>query len=591
MSISRDGPNLNRNCGVESMKHLIFLLLVSSALAQQSPSSQTNIDNIPGPTTTGNWNGVWNPLACAKTPAPNWCSGSDIGAWINAAISKGAARIFIPAGSYSQVTTIHLPRNVMLTGASAFETRITYKPSSGWAVIASDAYGPGIFAGRGGIEDLSFYGPAGLTNAFANQTGGIYFGGSDNVHGGSGSASASNCTVKGSGFDTSWPAWQPIILNGVTQLIASVSSRSSLSLVPTSSGGTCPSASSGTWYVTGSPSSSEDPSENFGSNYGLDRVRLWGFGVAAQWGRKAWLQQFHQAAIAMNGTGVYLPSSIGGTSGENISFSGGIIGNNGQGVVLNRARTPSDTDLHFFGVSFDYNIGWQIANGDSAATINFTSSHMEAPAQWIATYGHLYATDSMFTNGSKSNMLGYLIDNESPFSSISNTVLSNGGKGTTFNPSGQLIQLAGVLTTAALGLPTIGVAENRYANVLTQLQVIGQAKSGFPTQGAGISWNALGRIGEADFWNNHGGGSGGWQFFDCTGICNSVPTASFAISASGGAFPKALTVSTLPSASSVPGGIFYVTDSTAITSEGQTCAGGSNMKAMAFSTGSGWKCF
>ena len=573
------------------MKHLIFLLLVSSALAQQSPSSQTDIDNIPGPTTTGNWNGVWNPLACAKTPAPNWCSGSDIGAWINAAISKGAARIFIPAGSYSQVTTIHLPRNVMLTGASAFETRITYKPSSGWAVIASDAYGPGIFAGRGGIEDLSFYGPAGLTNAFANQTGGIYFGGSDNVHGGSGSASASNCTVKGSGFDTSWPAWQPIILNGVTQLIASVSSRSSLSLVPTSSGGTCPSASSGTWYVTGSPSSSEDPSENFGSNYGLDRVRLWGFGVAAQWGRKAWLQQFHQAAIAMNGTGVYLPSSIGGTSGENISFSGGIIGNNGQGVVLNRARTPSDTDLHFFGVSFDYNIGWQIANGDSAATINFTSSHMEAPAQWIATYGHLYATDSMFTNGSKSNMLGYLIDNESPFSSISNTVLSNGGKGTTFNPSGQLIQLAGVLTTAALGLPTIGVAENRYANVLTQLQVIGQAKSGFPTQGAGISWNALGRIGEADFWNNHGGGSGGWQFFDCTGMCNSVPTASFAISASGGAFPKALTVSTLPSASSVPGGIFYVTDSTAITSEGQTCAGGSNMKAMAFSTGSGWKCF
>jgi len=323
----------------------------------------------------------------------------------------------------------------------------------------------------------------------------------------------------------------------------------------------------------------------------MNRVRLWGFGVAAQWGRNAWLQQFHQAAIGMNGTGVYLPSSIGGTSGENISFSGGIIGNNGQGVVLNRAATPSDTDLHFFGVSFDYNIGWQIANGDSAATINLTSSHMEAPAQWIATYGHLYATDSMFTNGSRSSTLGYLIDNQSPFSSISNTVLSNGGGGTTFNPSGQLIQLAGVLTTAALGLPTIGTAENRYANVLTQLQIIGQAKSGFPSQGTGISWNAVGKIGEADFWNNHGGGLGGWEFFDCSGTCNSVPTASFAISASGGAFPKALTVSILPSASSVPGGIFYVTDSTAITSEGQTCTGGSSTKALAFSTGSGWKCF
>jgi hypothetical protein len=343
--------------------------------------------------------------------------------------------------------------------------------------------------------------------------------------------------------------------------------------------------------VTGSPSSTEDPSDNFGANYSLNRVRLWGFGVAAQWGKKAWLQQFHQAAIGMNGTGVYLPSSIGSTSGENISFSGGIIGNNGEGVVLNRASAPTDTDLHFFGVSFDYNIGWQIANGDSAATINFTSSHMEAPGLWIATYGHLYATDSMFTNGSRSSALGYLIDNQSPFSSISNTVLSNGGGGTTFNPSGQVIQLAGVLTTAALGLPTIGTADHRYANVLTQLQVIGQAKSGFPTQGAGISWNTLDGAGEADFWNNHGGGSGGWQFFDCSGRCNSTPMASFAISASGGAFPKALTVGTLPSAASVAGGIFYVTDSTAIASEGQTCTGGSKTRALAFSNGSSWKCF
>jgi Pectate lyase superfamily protein len=418
------------------MKYLIWLLLVSSTLAQLSPGSQADIDYIPGPSTAENWSGVWNPLACSKTPAPDWCSGSDIGAWINAAITHGAARIFVPAGSYSQTSTIQLPRNVILSGASAFQTRITYTPASGWAVIASDGYGPGIFAGRGGIEDLSFYGPAGLTNAFANQTGGIYFGGSDRMTGGTGSASVSNCTVRGGGFNTSWRAWQPIILNGVTQLIASVTSSTSLTLVPTSSGGNCPSASSGTWYVTGSPALTDDPSDNFGANYGLNRVRLWGFGVAAQWGRKAWLQQFQQAAIGMNGTGVYLPSSIGGTSGENISFSGGIIGNNGQGVVLNRAGTPTDTDLHFFGVSFDYNIGWQIANGDSAATINFTSSHMEAPAQWIATYGHLYATDSMFTNGSRSDTLGYLIDNGSRFSSISNTVLSNGGSGTTFNPSG-----------------------------------------------------------------------------------------------------------------------------------------------------------
>jgi hypothetical protein len=53
----------------------------------------------------------------------------------------------------------------------------------------------------------------------------------------------------------------------------------------------------------------------------------------------------------------------------------------------------------------------------------------------------------------------------------------------------------------------------------------------------------------------------------------------------------AATVGTLPLASSFPGVIMYVTDSTAITTEGQTCAGSSSNKALAFSNGSSWKCF
>ncbi len=50
-------------------------------------------------------------------------------------------------------------------------------------------------------------------------------------------------------------------------------------------------------------------------------------------------------------------------------------------------------------------------------------------------------------------------------------------------------------------------------------------------------------------------------------------------------------VSSLPSASANPGVIVYVTDSTAISAEGQTCVGGSTKKALAFSNGSVWKCF
>jgi hypothetical protein len=52
-----------------------------------------------------------------------------------------------------------------------------------------------------------------------------------------------------------------------------------------------------------------------------------------------------------------------------------------------------------------------------------------------------------------------------------------------------------------------------------------------------------------------------------------------------------ITVASLPSAASNAGKMIYVTDSTAIAAEGQTCAGSSTNKALAFSNGSVWKCF
>jgi hypothetical protein len=52
-----------------------------------------------------------------------------------------------------------------------------------------------------------------------------------------------------------------------------------------------------------------------------------------------------------------------------------------------------------------------------------------------------------------------------------------------------------------------------------------------------------------------------------------------------------VTVAALPSAASNPGAMIYVTDSTAIATEGQTCAGSSTNKALAFSNGTVWKCF
>jgi hypothetical protein len=56
-------------------------------------------------------------------------------------------------------------------------------------------------------------------------------------------------------------------------------------------------------------------------------------------------------------------------------------------------------------------------------------------------------------------------------------------------------------------------------------------------------------------------------------------------------FPGAKTVGSLPAANENIGAIFRVTDSTPITTEGQTCAGGGSNTALAFSNGTVWKCF
>src|SRR3954453_13085731 len=135
------------------MKLLLFLLaLLRLPLFAQLPPFTGTVSSSGG-VTTSNLNGVYNPVACGTAPVPSWCSGPDIGAWINAAIAAGANRLFVPAGKYSQSTTIMLPRNVLLTCAQSFATQITYASSAGWAVIVADTFGDTLYAGRGGIED------------------------------------------------------------------------------------------------------------------------------------------------------------------------------------------------------------------------------------------------------------------------------------------------------------------------------------------------------------------------------------------------------------------------------------------------------
>lgn len=58
-----------------------------------------------------------------------------------------------------------------------------------------------------------------------------------------------------------------------------------------------------------------------------------------------------------------------------------------------------------------------------------------------------------------------------------------------------------------------------------------------------------------------------------------------------GVRPPITVVGSLPSAGTFSGAFYDVTDSTAISAEGQTCVGGSTNKALAWSNGTVWKCF
>src|SRR5256885_3370237 len=132
------------------MKKLLFLLAIFSLpiFAQESHFAETVATS--GEVTTSILNGVYNAAVCGTSSAPAWCSGPDIGAWINAAIAAGANRVFVPSGRYKQNTTIMLPRNVLLTCAQSFATQITLTSSSGWAVMVADTFGGGGYGARGG---------------------------------------------------------------------------------------------------------------------------------------------------------------------------------------------------------------------------------------------------------------------------------------------------------------------------------------------------------------------------------------------------------------------------------------------------------
>jgi hypothetical protein len=482
--------------------------------------------------------GGFDAASCGLVSAPSWCAGSDIGAWVNAAIAKGAASVFIGPGTFNQTTTIMLPRTVRLRGAAAYHTVLNWTPptQSGWAIVVADSGGGGVPSPRGGIEDLTLTSPSNVA-----QNGLLYLGGSDGITGGAGAVRVGACTtsattcnvtyVSGTQFNTSWSQWQPIIINGARCLISSVTNSTALTVL------TPCGAKSGTYYVTGSPLTSIDPGKYYGDNVNINRVRMLGAGVAVQWGNNSWLQSFMQFEISANGTGIYFPATItnANPSGENPSFYAGVISNNGFGLVLGKSGI-GDVDFKFDGVSFGYNSEWAVANGSANAEVDISQAHFEQVAQFITSYGPLHVSNTYMTNGGSSGTLGYLIDPEHSWCGFVNVTIFNGGKGTAFNPAGQACTLTNVAWNGrGLGNPPgyrSDPANVLPTAVLAAKGITSQSFSAPSYQGVELGWNLTGSTGEADFVNNHGGGSGGWDFYDCSGVCGSQ-TIAYAIDAKG----------------------------------------------------------
>ena len=219
--------------------------------------------------------------------------------------------------------------------------------------------------------------------------------------------------------------------------------------------------------------------------------------------------------------------------GENLNCYGCTFSNNtGNGLTLGPASLAQH-DFHCHSCSFDANTGWGIQNqtassGDSL--VDLEGSYIFAQQKWIKNFGRMTIVGSFFNDGANSVTLGYLIDNEGLLNGFGGRWTNSGG-GAYFNPSQTGI-------TNCIAIPVI---PNNNCNSWLD----------------GNSGNAL-----------FGG-----------------------LTVGGNLALGAKTVGALPAAASFPGNAYYVTDSTTVSAEGQTCVGGSTNKALAFSNGSVWKCF
>lgn len=122
--------------------------------------------NASGNVTAGGVTGILNAAACGTTPAPTWCTGTDIGGWINAAYTYCANNciVEIPPGNYPYKTTINMTtEGDSLVGAGSYATILSYGGSGDGILWQMANWNPGIKK-AGALRGLSVIGTSSAVN-------------------------------------------------------------------------------------------------------------------------------------------------------------------------------------------------------------------------------------------------------------------------------------------------------------------------------------------------------------------------------------------------------------------------------------------
>jgi Pectate lyase superfamily protein len=190
------------------------------------------------------------------------------------------------------------------------------------------------------------------------------------------------------------------------------------------------------------PLTAIDPPTNQDDHDNISRVTTFkstaagAFGVGIQWGYNAWSNTIFESDIAFNGTGIYVPRTLAGT-GEDLSVVNSSIQNN-IGVGL-KIGTGNNVNFALVNTSLDYNGSWAIQNGTGPTqnAVSLVNCYLAQRSRWLQNYGYMNLTAVYVNDGTESGTtLGYLIDNEAPFLTVTGGQFFNSGTGAILNPNG-----------------------------------------------------------------------------------------------------------------------------------------------------------